>query len=119
MVNIGTEPHQEGKDSPNVAEVTIAKPRIAFVWLAPRRESHLWSLGIIACYWAISTKRLTEQRRNTMTKGNCEFNGTGGSLFLLYVIHLMILPIITLGLYYTLWDLPVLRLEGAEYTLRW
>jgi len=38
---------------------------------------------------------------NTMVGGKpSQFNGSGGSLFLFYLIHLLLLPMITLGLYY-------------------
>jgi uncharacterized membrane protein YjgN (DUF898 family) len=38
---------------------------------------------------------------NTMVGGKpSQFNGTGGTLFLFYLIHLLLLPLITLGLYY-------------------
>jgi tetratricopeptide (TPR) repeat protein len=50
--------------------------------------------------WAIC-KFLGWKAENTLVGDRpSQFNGTGGSLFLFYMIHLLILPLITLGLYY-------------------
>jgi tetratricopeptide (TPR) repeat protein len=44
-----------------------------------------------------------------------QFTGTGGSLFFFYLIHLMILPLLTLGLYY-FWALYRLYAWKEEHT---
>lgn len=50
--------------------------------------------------WAIC-KILSWKAQNTLVGGKpSRFTATGGSLFLFYLIHLMILPILTLGIYY-------------------
>jgi uncharacterized membrane protein YjgN (DUF898 family) len=50
--------------------------------------------------WAIC-KFFSWKARNTRVGDKpSQFNGTGGSLFAFYLIHLLVLPILTLGLYY-------------------
>lgn len=50
--------------------------------------------------WAIC-KFFSWRAQNTLVDGNpSRFEGTGGALFLFYLIHLFFLPLITLGLYY-------------------
>jgi uncharacterized membrane protein YjgN (DUF898 family)/Tfp pilus assembly protein PilF len=50
--------------------------------------------------WAIC-KFFSWRAQNTLVDGNpSRFEGTGGALFLFYLIHLFLLPLITLGLYY-------------------
>ncbi len=50
--------------------------------------------------WAFC-KYFDWRARNTIVGGKpSQFNGSGGSLFLFYLIHLFLLPMITLGLYY-------------------
>jgi tetratricopeptide (TPR) repeat protein len=50
--------------------------------------------------WAFC-KYFDWRARNTIVGGKpSNFNGSGGSLFIFYLIHLFILPMITLGLYY-------------------
>ena len=57
------------------------------------------TLGIYSP-WAIC--RISKWKaRNTLVDGKqSDFVGTGGSLFVFYLIHLMILPVLTLGIYY-------------------
>lgn len=50
--------------------------------------------------WAFC-KYFDWRARNTVVGGKpSQFNGSGGSLFLFYLVHLLLLPMITLGLYY-------------------
>lgn len=50
--------------------------------------------------WAIC-KFFSWRAQNTLVDGTpSRFEGTGGGLFLFYLIHLLILPLLTLGLYY-------------------
>jgi len=50
--------------------------------------------------WAFC-KYFDWRAKNTMVGGKpSEFNGSGGSLFFFYLIHLLLLPLLTLGLYY-------------------
>ena len=57
------------------------------------------TLGIYAP-WAIC-KFLSWKAENTLVGDRpSQFNGTGGSFFPFFLIHLLILPLITLGLYY-------------------
>ena len=57
------------------------------------------TLGIYSP-WAICWI-LKWKARNTLVDGKpSEFVGTGGRLFVFYLIHLVILPILTLGIYY-------------------
>ena len=52
--------------------------------------------------WAIC-KFLTWRAENTLVEDkSSQFTGTGSSLFVFYLIHFMILPALTLGLYYSL-----------------
>ena len=50
--------------------------------------------------WAIC-KFFDWKARNTIVGGTpSRFKGTGGGLFPLYLVHLVILPVLTLGIYY-------------------
>jgi uncharacterized membrane protein YjgN (DUF898 family) len=65
-----------------------------------------------------STEQVTDQRRHTMAKGNCEFNGRGGQYFLTVFIHLGILTIFTFGIYAPWAWVKIFQLKASHTTMR-
>lgn len=52
-----------------------------------------------------------------MAKGNCQFKGTGGQYFVTVIIHLVILGIITFGLYMPWAVVRLFRLKASHTTI--
>ena len=52
-----------------------------------------------------------------MAKGNCQFKGTGGQYFVTVIIHLLILGIITFGLYMPWAVVRLFRLKASHTTI--
>ncbi len=87
-----------------------------FVLLLTQGLLTLFTLGIYAP-WAYC-KYYQWRLQNTLVGGQpSQFSGTGGSLFSLYFVHLMVLPILTLGIYafYGLYRLCAWKEERSRY----